>query len=74
MDTQLILLVIPLAAIELGLAVTALIHWAKRKTFHGLPRWGWFCVILFVGIVGPVVYLTLGRGDERGNSDGSDSH
>ncbi len=31
MDTQLILLVIPLAVIELGLAVTALVNWAKHK-------------------------------------------
>lgn len=64
MDSQMILLVIPLAVIELGLAVTALVHWARHKAFRGLPRWGWFCVILFVGIVGPIVYLALGRGDE----------
>ncbi len=64
MDGQLLLLVIPLAVIQVALAVTALVHWAKRKTFRILPRWGWFCVILFVGIVGPVVYLAVGRGDE----------
>ena len=63
MDTQMILLVAPLAVIELALAVVAFVDWVRRKAFRLLPRWGWFCVIVFVGIVGPAVYLTLGRGD-----------
>jgi hypothetical protein len=74
MDTKIILLAIPLGVIELALAVVALVDWARRKTFRALPRWGWFCIILFVGIVGPTVYLILGRGEERAESDGRDSH
>jgi uncharacterized membrane protein len=74
MDSQMILLAIPLGVIELALAAVALVDWAKRKAFRALPRWGWFCVILFVGIVGPTVYLILGRGEERAESDGRDSH
>jgi len=73
MDSQLILLAIPLGVIELALAAVALVDWAKRKAYRALPRWGWFCVILFVGIVGPTVYLILGRGEERDESDGRDS-
>lgn len=74
MDSQLILLAIPLGVIELALALVALVDWAKRKAFRALPRWGWLCVILFVGIVGPTAYLILGRGEERAESDGRDSH
>ena len=74
MDSQMILLAIPLGVIELALAAVALVDWVRRKTFHALPRWGWFCVILFVGIVGPTVYLILGRGEERAEPDGRDSH
>ena len=74
MDRQIILLVIPLALIELALAVVGLVDWARRRAFRGLPRWGWFLVILFVGIVGPTVYLTLGRGEERAEPDGRDPH
>jgi uncharacterized membrane protein len=74
MASQMILLAIPLAVIELALAAVALVDWARRKTFRALPRWGWFCVILFVGIVGPTVYLILGRGEERAEPDGRDSH
>jgi hypothetical protein len=73
MDSQMILLAIPLILIELALAVVALVDWARRKTFRALPRWGWFCVILFVGIVGPTLYLILGRGEERADPDGRDS-
>jgi len=73
MDSQMILLAIPLILIELALAVVALVDWVRRKTFRALPRWGWFCVILFVGIVGPTVYLILGRGEERAEPDGRDS-
>jgi len=73
MDSQMILLAIPLILIELALAIVALVDWVRRKTFRALPRWGWFCVILFVGIVGPTVYLILGRGEERAEPDGRDS-
>jgi hypothetical protein len=73
MDSQMILLAIPLILIELALAIVALVDWVRRKTFRVLPRWGWFCVILFVGIVGPTVYLILGRGEERAEPDGRDS-
>ncbi len=74
MDSQTILLLIPIIVIQLVLAVVALVDWARRETFRALPRWGWFCVILVAGIVGPTAYLILGRGEERAESDGRDSH
>jgi len=69
-----ILLVIPLGLIELALAVVAVVDWARRKTYRALPRWGWFLVIIVVGIVGPTLYLALGRGEEHAEPDGRDSH
>ena len=73
MNRQIVLLVVPLALIELVLAVVALVDWARRRAFRGLPRWGWLAVILFVEIVGPTLYLTLGRGEEHAEPDGRDS-
>jgi len=73
MDSQMILLAIPLGVIELALAAVALVDWAKRKAFRALPRWGWLVVIVALGIVGPTVYLILGRGEERAEPDGRDS-
>jgi hypothetical protein len=72
MDSQMILLAIPLGLIELALAVVGLVDWTKRKAFRGLPKWGWLAVIVVVGIVGPIVYLTLGRGEDETGSDGRD--
>jgi hypothetical protein len=74
MDSQMILLAIPLAVIELSLAIVALVDWARQRTYRVLPRWGWLVVIVALGIVGPTVYLILGRGEERTESDGRDSH
>jgi hypothetical protein len=74
MDSQMILLAIPLLLIELALAVVALVDWTRRRTYRVLPRWGWLVVILFVGIVGPILYITLGRGEERAEPDGRNSH
>jgi hypothetical protein len=69
-----ILLVIPLGLIELALAVVAVVDWARRKTYRALPRWGWLLVIIAVGIVGPTLYLALGRGEEHAEPDRRDSH
>ncbi len=73
MDTEMILLAIPLVLIEFTLAVVAVVDWARRRTYRMLPRWGWLVVIIVVGIVGPTVYLALGRGEERAEPDGRDS-
>jgi len=73
MDSQLILLAIPLGVIELALAVVAVVDWARRRAYRVLPRWGWLVVIIVLGIVGPTLYLTLGRGEERAEPDGRDS-
>ncbi len=74
MDSQLILLLIPLGVIELALAIVALVDWVRRKAFRALPRCGWLVVIIVLGIVGPTVYLILGRGEESAEPDGRDSH
>ena len=63
MDTQMILLIIPLAIIELGLLAFALNDLIKRKKVKGGNKWVWG-IILFVGIIGPIVYFVLGREED----------
>lgn len=48
--------------IEFGLMVTALLDWLKRpaELIRG-NRILWLVVLLFVNIVGPVLYLTVAR-------------
>ena len=39
-----------------------------RARIRGLPRWAWLLVILFVPVIGPLLWLFIGRG-RRGASD-----
>jgi hypothetical protein len=57
---QLLPLLIPIALIELGLMVVALIDLLRRERTRG-PKVVWLLVILFVSLIGPIVYLIFGR-------------
>jgi hypothetical protein len=60
---QLIPLLIPVLLVELGLLAVALIDLARREQTRG-PKWVWLLVILFISLIGPVVYFVAGRGEE----------
>ena len=55
---------IPLVIIELTLMVVALVDLAKRKQVRGDSKVVWALLIIFVNIIGPIVYLIGGRGEE----------
>lgn len=57
-------LLIPIILIELALGVTALIHVLRHPhyKFGNMPVW--IVVVLFVQIIGPVIYFVFGRGEE----------
>jgi hypothetical protein len=57
---ELIPLLIPIFVIQIGLIVIALRDLIGRERTKG-PKWAWALVILFINIVGPVVYLLIGR-------------
>lgn len=56
-------LVAPLALIQLTLAVIAIVDLVRRPVVAGMPKWGWAIVIVVFGLIGPVLYLTIGRKD-----------
>ncbi len=56
-------LIIPLFVIQLGLMITALIDLIKREKTRG-PKWMWVLIVLFVNMIGPIVYFVVGREDE----------
>ncbi|TET51770.1 MAG: PLDc_N domain-containing protein [Anaerolineales bacterium] len=60
--TQLILLLVPIALLQLGLMVIALVDLAKRARTKG-PKWAWAVAIVFLGFLGPIAYLVVGRED-----------
>jgi hypothetical protein len=53
---------IPVLIIQLGLMVAALLDLARREQTRG-PKWMWVVIILFVNLIGPIVYFLLGRED-----------
>ena len=60
---QLIPLLIPIALLQLGLTVVALIDLARREKTKG-PKWAWLLVILLVSMIGPILYFVMGRQEE----------
>ena len=55
---------IPVIIIELALAIVALIHVLKHPNYRFGNKVLWILVVLFIQIIGPIVYFVFGRGDE----------
>ena len=60
---QFLPLIIPLVVIQLGLMVFCLLDLKNRELVKHLPKWGWALIIILGELVGPIVYLLIGRGD-----------
>jgi len=58
------LLLLPLVLIQYGLMIAALVHILKHNTYRTGSRVIWLVVCLLVNIIGPVLYFTIGKGDE----------
>jgi len=59
---QIIALLAPILVIQLGLMIAALYDLEKEeRQVRGGGKLVWALVIVFVNIVGPIVYLTAGR-------------
>ena len=56
-------LLIPIALLELGLMVAALIDVIRREQTRG-PKWMWIVIVVVVNIIGPIVYFLVGRREE----------
>ena len=65
MDKSLILqilpLLIPVAIIQLTLLIIALVDLVRRPRAKLLPKWAWVLIIVLVNLIGPIVYLIIGR-------------
>lgn len=64
-DTQLVLLVLPIVLIELGLIVFALRDLLRpERRVRGDSKLMWGLLIVFVGMLGPILYFIVGREPE----------
>ena len=55
---------IPLAAVQGGLMLAALIHIFRHKTYRVGSRALWVVLSVCLNVVGPVLYFCIGRSDE----------
>jgi hypothetical protein len=61
---QLLLLLAPIILIQLGLMIVALIDLEKdERHVRGGRKVVWALIIVFVNIIGPILYFTVGRED-----------
>lgn len=56
-------LLIPLFIIQLGLMIAGIVDLVKREKTRG-PKWVWVLVVLFVNMIGPIIYFIVGREEE----------
>ena len=61
--TQLLPVLIPLAAIQVGLMLGALIHLLRHQRVKRGNVAIWAVVIILINIIGPILYFTIGRED-----------
>lgn len=55
---------IPLVLLQIALMVIALVDLVRRKRVKGDSKILWAVLIVFINIIGPIVYLLLGREEE----------
>jgi len=53
-------LLVPIVVLELGLFIWALVDLLRRERTKG-PKWVWALVIIFINLIGPIIYLMVGR-------------
>lgn len=58
-------LLIPIAVLQLGLMLAALISILKHKEYKTGNRALWVILSLLVSIIGPILYFVLGKTDEE---------
>ncbi|WP_411338242.1 PLDc N-terminal domain-containing protein [Ruminococcus gauvreauii] len=56
---------LPVILIELALMVTALIHVLRHSDYRFGNRAVWVIVVVFIQIIGPILYFVFGRGEEE---------
>ena len=64
-DVQIVLLLLPVIAIEIGLLIFALVDLLRpERRVRGDSKLMWGLIIVVVGMLGPILYLAAGREPE----------
>ncbi|MGI2327989.1 PLD nuclease N-terminal domain-containing protein [Planococcus sp. YIM B11945] len=57
---NLLLLLLPILLIQVGLMIFTLVDLIKNPNPNG-PKWMWGLIIVVINIIGPILYLVIGR-------------
>lgn len=57
-------LLIPVIILDLILIITALVHVLRHPNYKIGNKAIWIIVVLFISVIGPILYFTIGRGEE----------
>jgi hypothetical protein len=63
LPTAAVVVVALLGAVQLALFIWALIDLIRRPRPSLLPRWAWLVLVVIFELLGPILYLALGRGE-----------
>jgi hypothetical protein len=61
---RLLPIIIPLLIVQTGLMIAALVHAIRHPYYKTGNKVLWILVIIFVNLIGPVLYFIIGRGEE----------
>lgn len=61
--TQYLPILLPLLILQIGLMIAALVDLARRERVRG-QKWVWAVIIIFINLIGPILYFFIGREDE----------
>ncbi|MEH7480442.1 PLD nuclease N-terminal domain-containing protein [Neobacillus drentensis] len=53
-------MIAPILIIQLILIIVAIIDLVRIENTNG-PKWLWALIILFINIIGPILYFVIGR-------------
>ena len=56
---------VPLIIAQRALGITAIVHVLKHPRYRFGNKPIWVLIVLFINIVGPVVYFVFGRGEDQ---------
>ena len=57
-------ILIPIIILEIGLMIYSLSHVFKHDRYKFGSRTMWILIVVFIQIIGPILYLTIGREEE----------
>jgi hypothetical protein len=69
MIRELLPFLIPLILVEIALLIIALVDLIKREKVRGGNKLIWALVIILINVIGPIVYLAVGREDKPDDRD-----